>query len=152
MIVTDLDHMRRDVPGPFVEAAAAFLADAVRSLPPDGRVSLDGERVYAIIQSYTTRLGRERPRFEAHRRYLDIQFVLDGFELCGWAPAARLAVEVPYDESKDIMFGRVGAEDVVMMPFPAGRALVFHPWDAHAPGLAAGGPAPVRKAVIKIAV
>jgi beta-galactosidase beta subunit len=40
----------------------------------------------------------------------------------------------------------------MLLPLPVGRAVVFHPWDAHAPCLAAAGPEPVRKVVVKIAV
>lgn len=152
MIVTDLDSLLKDASGEQMAGAAAFLAAAVLNPPSDGRVSIDGEKAYAIVQSYSTRPGRERPRFEAHRRYIDVQFVLEGFELCGWAPFRCLRAEAPYDEAGDVIFGRVDPEDSVLMPFPAGRALVLYPWDAHAPCLAAADPAPVRKIVVKIAV
>jgi len=152
MTIADLDHLPESAQGAAMEKAAAFLAECVRNPPADGRMELDGDRLYAMVQSYHTRPGRENPRFEAHRRYTDVQFVLAGFELCGWAPLARLSILTPYDEARDVLFGRVDAADSVLLPFPAGRALVFHPWDAHAPCLAAAEPAPVRKIVVKVAV
>ena len=153
MVVTDLDHLLKEASGSAaMKKALEFLADAVRAPPPDARVELDGDRMYAIVQSYTTRAERACPRFEAHRRYVDIQFVLSGTELCGWAPLQSLSVTKPYDEVKDIMFGQVPAEDMVLFPFPAGRIFVLYPWDAHAPCLAAPEPSPVRKVVVKIAI
>jgi YhcH/YjgK/YiaL family protein len=152
MIASDIAHLVDEAAVDAMAAAAGYLDKAVRNPPADGRVEIDGNRVYALVQSYNTRTGKENPRFEVHRRYIDVQFMLEGFELCGWAPAERMSINVPYDETKDIAFGRVSADDIVLVPFPSGRALVFHPWDAHAPCLAVTEPSPVRKIVVKIAV
>jgi biofilm protein TabA len=55
----------------------------------------------------------------------------------------------PYDEEKDILFGKGTGEFVALRP---GRFIVLFPQDAHMPGVSVSAPAPVRKAVVKIAI
>ena len=41
--------------------------------------------------------GHDKARIEAHRQYIDIQFVISGHEEMGWMPiAACRSVDVPY--------------------------------------------------------
>ncbi len=53
-----------------------------------GRVEIDGERVFALFQSYETKPENDRP--EAHRKYIDIQYLIEGEELIGVAPLASM--------------------------------------------------------------
>ena len=80
---------------------------------PDGRVDIDGDQVYALPQRYATILT-DPPRFEHHRRYIDIQFIVTGDEVIGWAPAERMQVTEAYDPAKDIAFGTVPAGQVTV--------------------------------------
>src|SRR5210317_929538 len=99
MIIVDLDNCQELPETPGFEEALDFL----RSCPPgqpDGRVEIDGQRVYAIIQSYDTKDEKAAPRFEAHRKYIDIQFLLSGHETMGWAAADKISVTERYDEEK----------------------------------------------------
>jgi YhcH/YjgK/YiaL family protein len=113
----------------------------------DGRVEIDGDKVYALVQSYET-VATDEPRFEAHRKYLDVQYLASGEEVIGWASIDRLIVGVPYDEAKDASLGRVSPP----VRLSSGQLAVLYPADAHAPKLAAGAPAPVKKIVVKVAV
>lgn len=59
---------------------------------------------------YETKPQEEIP-FEAHKRYWDLQLVLEGEELLGYAPLAELTETVAYAEKDDIAFYRgEGAE------------------------------------------
>jgi biofilm protein TabA len=152
MIATDLAHAERQLPPtPGLRLALAFLARADLAELPDGRVAIDGERVFAMVQRYTT-VQTDAPRFEAHRRYCDVQFVVSGRETIGWAPLARLRVTEPYDAAQEACFGVVAAADVTGVLLGAGQLVVLYPEDAHAPQLAAGGPSPVHKIVVKVVV
>jgi biofilm protein TabA len=132
-------------------AALDFLRNCHTEMP-DGTVEIDGKNVFAMIQSYETRQERNAPRFEAHRKYIDIQFLLSGTELMGWAPLDAVTVTEPYDAEKDILFGNVADDASAFTFFSAGQAIVLFPSDAHAPGLTKGKPRPVKKVVIKIRV
>jgi len=152
MILTDIDRLGVEARNlPALNTALAWLKDAARRPPQDGRVELDGSRVFAIVQTYTTKDPAAPLKFEAHRKYADIQFILAGRERCGWAPLNALAATTHYDEAKDIVFGEVKPESHALLPLAPGHAAVFFPSDAHAPGLAWGTPDTVRKIVIKIA-
>ncbi|MBD3350703.1 MAG: DUF386 family protein [Candidatus Lokiarchaeota archaeon] len=42
--------------------------------------------------------------FETHRRYIDIQYLVEGIEWLFWTKPLNLAVTKPYNEKKDIEF------------------------------------------------
>src|SRR2546423_457006 len=80
-----------------IQRALEYLCRFEAHLKP-GRYDLDGERVYALVQQYTTK-PVEQSQFEAHRRYIDVQYVHAGRETILWAPIATLGtVTMPYDE------------------------------------------------------
>lgn len=110
-----------------------------------GRYDLDGDRVYALVSDYTTSPLAER-RWEAHRRYIDLQCIVAGRERIGYAPLTRLKPE-PYDEAKDML--RLTGEGECLT-LGAGDFMLLWPDDAHMPGVADGEPAAVRKVVVKI--
>ena len=153
MIVTDLEHVNEQAAlPPALQKAFEFLKQvrAGQQTLADGRVDIDGERVYALVQSYDTKSGE--PKFEAHRKYLDVQYIVSGEEVIGWAFLDRMIVDAPYDAAKDVCLGRVPAADVTPVRLSAGQLAVLYPSDAHAPKLAAGAPAAVKKIVVKVAV
>ena len=68
----------------------------VRNIPT-GRYDLENG-CYVNVDCYET---RENTRFEAHKKYVDVQLMVDGEEEIFCAPLNRGAVETPYDEEKD---------------------------------------------------
>jgi biofilm protein TabA len=115
---------------------------------PDGRYELDGDDLFALVQSYGTAPATEK-RFEAHRRYVDIQYVAHGSERVLHARAAGLEVQVPYSEAKDVelFVDPPASSSFLLQP---GEFAIFFPWDAHKPGCMAGGRSEVRKVVLKV--
>lgn len=114
----------------------------------DGRYELVGSRLYVMVQRYTSK-PREQGKWEAHRRYIDIQYVAEGSEQLGWADRDSMRIVEPYDDTKDVMF--LDAEGS-FIKVAAGSFIVFHPQDAHMPGQALTTPQPVLKVVVKVAV
>ncbi len=152
MIVTDLDHIEHQVQmTPYLRAAIAFLRGENIEELPDGKFELDGDRVFAIVQRYET-LTAGAPKFEYHRKYIDVQFIASGEEIIGWAPAESMKVTEAYEEGKDICFGKVSDGQWTPVHLNAGQLALLWPEDAHAPKLAAGSPSPVMKIVVKVAV
>ena len=113
---------------------------------PDGTYEILGTRVYAIV-SRTAATPPEGRLLEAHRRYIDIQFVLSGEEEMGWSPRAGRPCAVEYDPEKDIEFLEGAPEAVVRVP--PGCFAVFMPSDAHLPLIGNGN---VHKIVVKVAI
>ncbi|MHB8843793.1 MAG: YhcH/YjgK/YiaL family protein [Nitrospirota bacterium] len=152
MIVTDLAHMNHQVPmTPSLRKAFEFLLRPDLASLPDGRTDIDGDRVFALVQRYET-LHTETPKFEYHRKYIDVQFIASGQEVIGWASAGAMSVTEAYDAGKDICFGTVAQGRWTPVRLETGQLMVLWPEDAHAPKGAAGGPSKVMKVVIKAAV
>jgi len=114
---------------------------------PDGRLDIDGDRLFALVMEGQGK-SKASSRIEAHRRYIDIQYTSEGSELIGWIPLADCHHALGYDESKDVEF----FDDVIRqwIAVPAGHFAVFLPHDAHAP--MANDGEPVKKIVIKVAM
>jgi len=114
---------------------------------PDGKLEIDGGRLFAIVAHDQGR-GRDGAVLEAHRKYIDIQYVISGNELIGWQPLTSCgAVKQAHDSETDLAFF-LDRSSTWFELAPRSFA-VFFPEDAHAP-LAAQGP--VHKVVVKVAV
>jgi YhcH/YjgK/YiaL family protein len=115
---------------------------------PIGRHELDGDNLFAVIDEYTSR-PIEQGRFESHRKYADVQYVVAGQERIGYAPLDDMTPQQAYDPETDLEFFTGNG---VMLHVPAGTFTVFLPQDAHMPCIADKSPAPVRKVVVKIRI
>jgi biofilm protein TabA len=131
-----------------LEAAFTFLAGTDLAALPLGRTTIDGDQVFAIVSEAETR-APEVSRFEAHRKYIDVQYLASGQELIGFAPVRALETTEPYDAAKDIEFFSRPAEYASIELRP-GRFAVFVPGDGHMPSVHLDGPHVVRKVVVKI--
>lgn len=92
----------------------------------------------------------EVKRFEAHRKFIDVHFVLKGSERALIADPCDLTLTEEYIPERDIAFYTgEPAKDITLLP---GDFYVTFPWDAHAPDrLSHPGDDGLTKAVIKIA-
>lgn len=150
MIVSDLSHIGHQVLfTPEMKEGIDFLCRTDLNGLDEGRVEVNGQRIFAIVQRYSTRISEE-PKFEYHQRYIDIQYIVSGREVIGWAPADLIETTGTYDMEKDICFGTVKKEDWFPVPLRQGQLMVLYPEDGHAPGLAAATPSSVMKIVVKV--
>lgn len=130
---------------PRLKLALEFLQTADFSALPDGHIAIDGDAVFANLSHGTTL--PEVQTAEAHDRYLDIQYLIEGHELIGIAPRSTLT-EVESHPERDIRFYR-GRFD--FLPLGDARFIVLWPHDAHAPGKSVPGlPSATRKCVLKV--
>ena len=122
----------------------AFLEKNSLNTLEEGRYPLLGEDVFVSISHYKTQADKD---FEAHKRYIDIQMVLEGSEYIEWCPLSKTQPKTIYDNDKDIIFlSGIGQK------FEVSKDLffIFFPEDAHKPGLPIHAPEHVKKAVFKI--
>jgi biofilm protein TabA len=127
--------------------AFEFLGRPDLALLGPGRHTVDGDRLYVSIDHKEGR-GREGARLESHRRYIDIQFTIEGNEEIGWLPVA--GCDLPngaFDEDRAIRFYEDRPRTWVSVP--PGQFAIFFPDDAHAP---LGGHGLLKKAIAKIAI
>jgi YhcH/YjgK/YiaL family protein len=132
------------------ENAFKFLKNNDLSKLEVKRYDIDGDNLFATVSEYLSK-NEETANFEAHRKYIDIQYVVSGVELMNIAPISSLKeIIVPYDNTKDIEFLTVAK--VVNYKATPSNFFIFFPGDAHRPGLKDGQNAHVRKIVIKVMV
>ena len=114
----------------------------------DGRYDIDGDNLYYMVQRYTTKPA-DQCKLEAHKRYIDVQFIADGEELFGFSLLDGLEIEKPYDREKDFAFYKVPA-GINTMRLRRGMFCIFFPQDAHMPCCQVDGPSSVHKVVVKV--
>ena len=114
----------------------------------DGKIVLDGDSLFINVQSYTSKPESDCG-FEAHKKYIDIQLILEGEEIIGYESADKLTLTKEYDGSADYMLYALNGEyDKVRLT--RGDFVILFTEEPHAPAIAADTPAPVRKAVVKV--
>ncbi len=132
---------------PLFDEAVQFLRLIDTSRMEPGRIEIDGDSMYAVLMRQQGK-SSEEARLEAHRRFVDIQYLVDGYERIGWRALPECSSQIDgYDVVKDIVFfNDAPAAWLSLMP---GCFAVFMPEDAHAPMVSDGI---VTKVVVKIAV
>ena len=120
--------------------------NALENLDPQTVELSGGNRFF--IQQVTSR-SAEGATFEAHRNYLDVQYILEGEEYVGWAPIETLTTVEAYSPEKDVEF-LTGSPEFVRVT--AGNCYVVFPEDAHMPGVHPQTPKAIKKMVLKLKV
>jgi len=117
----------------------------------DGTYHLDNGFFYILSTYKTTRRMEEKPA-EAHRRNIDIQYLIYGEEKVGYADIKNpKKSQKIYDEKSDIeFFSRI--EDESFLILKKGMYAVFFPEDVHRPGLSNNETRGIRKAIFKLPV
>ena len=136
-------------PGTRLHQALAYVRDVARAIA-DGRSEIDGDRLYASVSTYDTG-PREERRFESHKKYIDVQVLLEGEEAIDVSLEKDHPILEAYDEKKEVVFLKPPKEfaSLVMKP---GRFAVFYPQDVHRPGCSLQDKRRVRKIVVKVQI
>ncbi|CQR47364.1 Toxin-antitoxin biofilm protein TabA [Paraliobacillus sp. PM-2] len=113
-----------------------------------GRHDIDGDDVFLIIQNYHTKDIQEGV-WEAHKKYIDIHYMIDGSELIGFANIDKLKVSQPYDEKDDCWLFSGEGDSITL---DKGMFAIFFPQDVHMTSLIVQESKPVKKAVIKVRI
>ena len=162
-LIGSLTAIRAQAPGtPGFATAFAYVEELMR---PDSsarirlrsiargdnrRVELGGG-VFAMEQAYETK-PRKDGFFESHRKFIDVQVVVEGEEMIEVVDAARIDVREPYAEERDLItYG--DTQHASRLCLVAGEAAIFFPVDVHMPCLNLNSsPVLVRKSVVKVPV
>lgn len=113
-----------------------------------GKHEIDGSKIFALVQQYETK-SMEQVSWEAHRKYVDIQYIYSGYEVMGYSYIDNLKIVKEYDEIGDYMFLEGEGS---FFKIAEGYFTVFYPEDAHMPAIADTAPERVKKVVVKVAV
>ena len=132
----------------------ALALDFLKQMKPDTAVGTYqiNHRVKVIVSEYETKMENEFG-YEAHKKYIDIQYLLLGEERIACLPVERMKEAQPYNEENDAAFY---AADLKLQPsylsLLPGYFAIFFPQDGHKPQLCVDKQMKVKKVVIKIEI
>lgn len=132
----------------------ALALDFLKQMKPDtpvGEYQIN-HRVKAIVSEYGTKLANECG-YGAHRKNIDIQYLLSGEERIACLPIERLKETKPYSAENDAAFYAAdNAHQPSYLSILPGYFAIFFPQDGHMPQLCVEKPTNVRKVVIKVEI
>jgi len=111
-----------------------------------GKYVINGENAFAMISEYSTK-DIDNCRWESHKKYIDLQYIVKGKESMGITSVEKTIVTEPYDENNDIIF--YTAEGLYHVA-SADSFFLFFPQDVHRPCIKIGEADTVKKLVVKI--
>ncbi|MBW8001290.1 MAG: DUF386 domain-containing protein [Planctomycetes bacterium] len=133
-----------------IAAALEIIKDETTAQKEDGRYEVGGSDIFYMVQRYAT-ATIEEGKLEAHKRFIDLQYIASGQEIIGYAPAENLEIETPYDEDKDCIFYKV-PQQITPVCLSEGMFCILWPGDTHMPGRNVEGGTDVCKVVVKIPI
>jgi len=113
-----------------------------------GKYAIDGDIIYASVSQYQTK-DKLESKPEAHRKYIDVQYIIEGNELIGYAPLYDQEIAVAYSETNDIAFYN---GDVSFLRMETGMFMILFPGDLHQPCIKEDTSTFVRKVVVKVKI
>jgi biofilm protein TabA len=134
-----------------LDKAFKFLEEKAYMNQPLGRQDVEGDRVYVLNQKYVTTPAESKEGFEAHRKYIDIQYVVIGEEVIEWSPIEGLEVTSEYNDEKDYSLYKRTEKSTLVKMYP-GYFIVLFPDDGHMACCQLDDPCDVRKVVLKVRV
>lgn len=131
-----------------IEKAFEYINNTDLKNIQSGKYEIDGENIFALISEYKTK-PESKGKLEAHKKYIDVQYVIDGEELMGYVPLGGQQILEPYKEENDIVFF-TGEKSFTKVS--SGMFAIYFPEDVHMPGINTGKISEVKKLVIKVRI
>ncbi|BAV05275.1 YhcH/YjgK/YiaL family protein [Filimonas lacunae] len=135
--------------GPKFVKAFQYLEQTDFSTLAKGKYEIDGTDIFAIVNEYDT-IDVTGEQMEAHKKYIDIQYMVTGEELIGHDFLQQQTPSKAYDEEKDFML--FGEKPSFFTRLAQNHFAVFFPTDLHMPNLRVAEAIPVKKIVMKVSV
>lgn len=129
--------------------AFEFLANADLKNMPLGKQELEGKHLFVVVDEYTTK-DKKDTKYESHKNYIDIQYVIEGEELMGLTTLDKLEATDPYNPEKDLAFYAYEGGDYIKCT--PNNFVVFFPEDGHRPMMKVTDNSKVKKIVVKILI
>ncbi len=130
-----------------VYTALKFLSETDFTKMELGRYELQGDDIFYMVQRYET--DPDKTISEAHKKYIDIQFMVKGEEIIGVAPMCCDKTETEAKPENDVWFYECKTEPLTLIE---NSFMVLYPNDLHCPGVAVNKPLSCLKVVVKVKV
>jgi YhcH/YjgK/YiaL family protein len=132
--------------GEKIEKALHYLSNTDFTNVEPGTYEIDGENIFAIVQLYNTKPSSSA-KWEAHKKYIDIQYMVAGKEKMGFTDSKKVIVLQEYHAGNDISLYKGEGN---FLTADEGQFAIFFPTDIHMPQLALNIPHEVKKVVVKV--
>ena len=146
MIIVDAKYNVSNEAAERLARACSLIASGTIHELPLGRTEIEGSDIYVNVSEYETH-ELNNSLWEAHRKYADIHYVIDGSEQIACAPTDAMMVTQEYSDETDAVLGYAEGEKVDLSN---GRYVILLPDTAHCPGIMLDFPKRIKKAVIKV--
>jgi len=113
-----------------------------------GKYEIMNDEIFAIVSAYETK-NKEEDLWEAHKKYIDIQYIVKGIERIGYCNLDRFKVTQEYDHNLDVVLGQAEGDLIVLHE---GDFMILFPQDAHKPGNSDNRKSKVKKVVVKVRI
>lgn len=146
--INNINDMEKVLPKVILRAINYLKENDFLSMKP-GVYKIEGEDIFAQVVDITTREKAEvNP--EVHKKYIDVQFSVEGKEKIGFArETGNSEVLEDFLNEKDIKFYK-SIDDEIDLIMNKGSFVVLFPNDVHRPGCLIGNPCLIRKVIVKI--
>lgn len=134
--------------GENIKKGFKFLLSSDLANMADGKYEIEGNDIFANVQTLKTKPEKEA-KWEAHRKYIDIQYLIKGKEKIGYGLLSDFnKIIVPYDDCKDILF--LDGKNFNYVNIQQGNFVILYPNDVHAPMLCTDDVEEIKKVIVKI--
>jgi YhcH/YjgK/YiaL family protein len=146
MIYDNLKNIRRyEILHPNFSDAFSFLLSENLKILKIGQYQIN-ENVYASVSEYFTKPSTEL-RWETHRKYIDIQYLINGNERIGYSFGNDFVNIEPYNSEKDIAFYHGNGSEIDL---GENYFVILFPEEFHKPCILKNHSMQVKKLVIKV--
>ncbi len=133
------------------QEAINYLLNADIKEEDAGKTFVVDDDFYYIVKSYETKDVSDC-KFESHKKYVDIQYMIKGTEAMSLIDVNRVNPTTEYNEEKDIMFFENPKEECATLTLSGGNYVTFYPNDAHRPSMKAQNKEVILKAIGKVRI
>lgn len=114
-----------------------------------GKYEIDENEIFFMVQEYQLK-PIAKGRWEAHKKYIDLQYIVKGTETMGFANIKSMTLSEEYNAENDIFF-LDGEGDSLQVE--KGTFVIFMPADVHMPAVTMDNSnSTVKKVVFKISI
>ncbi len=129
-----------------IENALRYCSETNFANMEPGKYEVEGENIYALVSEYNTKPSTSG-KWEAHKKYIDIQIMISGKEKMGFTESQKVIVINEYDSEKDCTIYKGEGNFLIA---DEKHFAIFFPTDIHMPGMAINIPKAVKKVVVKV--
>lgn len=127
-----------------------FLEGNKKNALEKGKFFIEDSKLFGFYSEYKTHTD-EQQIWEAHRKYLDIQFLVSGQEIIEYSDLKNMSIAEEYSDETDAVLGTCDKVDY-RFKMEEESFLILFPEEAHLPGVTGENESINQKIVIKIPI